>query len=134
MQTHPRGLAEVGDLYESSKATILQLYQNSTFSNFVHIAQSLLTTTFEREENVEVSDLPDDRQSVFQHREVEDQHTTIVKFKPQPSSSEECDNQTQPFIGPGTKGATPFQAGARDLGAGRSPPDEEAPQNERDEI
>lgn len=86
MATKPGGLADVGDLYQSSNATTPPLDQDSPLRSLVHSAQRRFTRSFAREENVEVPEIPDAEQPVVQHREGEAQPTTTVELITQPSS------------------------------------------------
>lgn len=67
-----------GDLKQSKKSTTPTLEPIYQLRNFVNSAQHWLTKAFAREENVELSEVPDAVQPVVQHQEAEDQRTTTA--------------------------------------------------------
>lgn len=120
----------MGNLHQSSNSTTPPLEQTAPFRKLV---QHRLTGGFDREDNVEVWEVPGTRQPVVQNREAEDQPTTTVQFTTRPCYVEEDEDEIQQSTRPGTEGA-PSHVGAHDPSSDRSPLDEEAHHNERDPI
>lgn len=113
METQPGGLAEVGDLHQSSNSATPPLYRNTAPTNFVQSAQRPLTTVFEREQNVEVPEIPDAGHLSVQHKEAKDRPAATVELNKPPSSVEEEEDQIKPSTRPSTEGAKLSQVRVR---------------------